>query len=249
MNQTYTKKSTILSSKNVHFSKKVILGRNQKNEDDLPEKKIAIEKQLELINSQQSQIIEEAHQSKNRIIEDAKRKSVDIEQNAYKEGYAQGLKNGYEDGHKEAYDEVVEKTKEEIESSLLEASTILLSSKEVLANYISDNKEQIIELSVAIAEQVLLEKFEDRNSMNKLIEEAIKSQSKKESLIVKINPVYEESIKNNIDCWKREFSIKDDIHVIGLSSIKKGNAIIETDKGMVGVGIDTVLENIKKELI
>lgn len=47
---------------------------------------------------------------------------------------------------------------------------------------------------------------------------------------------------------KEVHNITDDIFVLGYDGIEKGNVIIETEKGSVASGIDTVLDALRKEL-
>lgn len=247
---TYTRNSNLLSSKNVSFNKKPVLDKTKSNTDAiLNEKQIALEKQLEVLELQHSQILAQAESDKQKILDDAKKASIDIEKNAYEEGYSQGLKNGYEDGYKEAYDKTVEETQFEYEEKIKEATDILLSTKSFVADLALSKKSEILNLSLVIAEQVLAKEFKKPKSMDALFEKALNEVKDKKSLVIKINPIHEDSIKSKVKSLKDEFSLTDDIHVIGLSSVNQGDAIIETESGSILVGLSVTLDNIKAELL
>ena len=56
-------------------------------------------------------------------------------------------------------------------------------------------------------------------------------------------------MKNNISKWKVQYSVKNDIFVMADDSMEKGNAILEKPSGIVKVGIDIGMEQIRKTLL
>lgn len=250
---TYNRNSNLISSKNLSFNKTaapVYPGATSNNSNNkLSEKQSTLEKQIEILENQHKQILAQAEFDKQKILDDAKKLSLDIEKSAYEEGYSQGLKNGHEDGYKEAYEKGLQDATNEMESKLKEATDIFISSKSFVENLAISNKDEIIKLSIVIAEKVLAKELKDENSLDAIFENALLELKDKKSLVIKVNPLHKYSIENKVSKLKDELSLTDDIHIIGLSSINEGDALIETEKGTLSIGISVVLENIKAELL
>ena len=110
-------------------------------------------------------------------------------------------------------------------------------------------KNEILNLALTIAEQILSKELKKSKSMDSLFEKALLEVKDRKSLVIKVNPIHKESIEAKIKALKDELSLTDDIHVMGLSSVNQGDAIIESESGTVLVGLNVALENIKAELL
>lgn len=245
---TYSRNSKLLSSKNISFNKRAELENSNKN-NALNDKQNALKKQLEIIDNQHKQILAQAESDKQKILEDAKKLSLDIEKKAYENGYTQGLKNGHEDGYKEAYEKGLKESSLEFESKIKEATEILLSSKSFVSDLAISSKDEIINLAIIIAERVLAKELKDKKALDSIFENALIEVKNKKSLVIKVNPLYKKSIEEKVDSLKEELSLTDDIHIMGLSSINEGDALIESENGTISVGLNVVLDNIKTELL
>ena len=239
--------SKVISSKNISIGKRVELNPFNSTQE-LQKKAQDFEQHLLQMESQHNQILEELEVQKNKILEDTKSMSEQIEREAYEKGYKEGQSNGYEDGYKEAYESNLERAKLESDAIIQEATNALLECKSLMEDYIKENRRNILDLAMSIAEQVLKEKFEETDSMNKIVEDTILQYSSKKSMVVKVNPIYKEELEKSINIFKEKENINDDIFVLGYEKIEKGNVIIETEKGSVHSGIDVVLESLKEEL-
>lgn len=231
------------------ISSKQIIEEDENINSDLKEIKQELEVEIENARKIHEEIIQNTELEKSNIIQMASDEANDIKKKAYEEGHSQGLQNGYEDGYKEAYEENIQKAKLESEKIIQEATDILLDSKQKVAEYMKNNRNQIIELSITIAEKVLKDKFEEVDSMNKIIDYAIREYETKENFVVKVNSIYLENINAQIETLKNEKFIKGEAFVIEDNSVSQGNAIIETNKGRLIVGVDSVLEKVKEELL
>lgn len=240
------KEKNIISSKNVHLGNRVELNLN--SAQDLQKKAEDIQKQILLVESQHDQIVQKLELERTKMIEDSKSMSVQIEKDAYEKGYKEGQANGYEDGYKEAYEENIERARFESEAIIQEAQDMLIQANNHMNIYLKENKNNILKLAISIAEQVLREKFKDEDSMNNLIEKALSEFASKKSIVIKVNPLYKEEVERNISNWKEEYSIKDDLFVLASEKVTEGNVIIESEKGSIISGIDTVLEELKKDI-
>lgn len=174
---------------------------------------------------------------------------MEIEKRAYHEGYEQGTQNGYEDGYKEAYEDNIEKAKNESSEIIDKANKIMLEANNQVASYIKDNKKNILAMGISIAEKVLRRNFEDEESMDLLILDVIKEYELKENFVIRVNPIYKESLDKQILELKENNLINKDVFILSDESVDKGNALIESLNGKLVIGIDDVIGKIKEELL
>ncbi|MBO3445069.1 hypothetical protein [Clostridium sp. CCUG 7971] len=253
------KESKIIRSSDVSVKGKIILHNNiiskvkieeQKNiEEELTKKDEELKSKILEAENKYKEMLSKANEESLNIIEESKNKASEIEKNAYEQGYNQGSKNGYEDGYKEAYEDNVEKAKTDAENILKNANNVLEEAKNYVIEYLKENKKQILELSVSIAEQVLREKFTETSFMDNMILNVIEEYELKENFIIKTNSIYKESLQKQILELKESYKINGEIFVLGDESVEQGNAIIETSKGKLIIGVDSVLKEIKEELL
>lgn len=249
-----SRNKSILKNKDIEVSGKISLNISSSEEtlniaESLIKEKHDIEKKILEASKEYEKIIEETENKRKDIISDAKEKAKSIEKKAYEQGYGEGQKNGYEDGFKEAYEKNIEKAREESEKIKEEGYKTLLEIKNEAANYMKENKANILKISIKIAEQVLRDRLEDESVMNDLLENVIKEYDLKRDLIIKINPIYEEKVKQSLCEMIGKFNSSQKIFVMSDSNIAKGNAEIETKRGKLIVGIDSVLAKVREELL
>ncbi|WP_250673010.1 FliH/SctL family protein [Paraclostridium ghonii] len=225
--------------------------KKEQTSDENEEEKVKeeIQEQLKQAKNTYDEVVEKAQLESEKIIQDAYKECDEIKKRAYEEGHNLGVKNGYEDGYKESYEDNIEKAKQESEDIINKSNSILIESKNQVLNYLKDNKKEIISLSIFIAEKVLKEKFEDMDSMNKIIENTIKEYEIKENFVIRSNAMYIESINEQLNDLKSKQLIKGEAFVLADEFIEPGNAVIETNKGRLIVGVDCVLDKIKEELL
>ena len=156
---------------------------------------------------------------------------------------------GCEDGYKESYEANIDKAIKESEEIKKEAYNTLLNIKSQIKEYIKYNKEQVLNISIKIAEQVLREKFKDTSLMNIMLDNIINEYDLKNDLVIKVNPRYKEELQKNIDEKIPKNNSAQKIFILSDSSIEEGNAEVEDKNGKLIVGIDSVLEKVKEELL
>lgn len=217
--------------------------------DKMFEKQEELEKKILEAREEYKRIIEETELKKEEILNEANENSKAIEKKAYELGYEQGLKNGYEDGYKESYEQNIEKANKESEEIKQEGYNTLLNIKSEAKKYIKENKEEIINISISIAEQVLRGKFKDVALMESMLNNIINEYDLKSDLVIKVNPLYKDDLQKNIDEEIKKNNISEKIFIISDLQIKEGNAVIESKTGRLIVGIDSVLEKVREELL
>ncbi|EQK43624.1 hypothetical protein C672_2568 [[Clostridium] bifermentans ATCC 638] len=208
-----------------------------------------IEQQLEQAKNTCENMISNAQVESEKIVQEAQNQCEEIKKKAYEEGHNIGLRNGYEDGYKESYEDNIEKAKQESEEIINKANDILIQANNQVTNFIKSNKKDIINLSISIAEKVLKEKFKDIDSMNNILESTINEYEIKENFVIRTNAIYIEQVNEQLNKLKNQQLIKGEAFVLVDDFIEPGNAIIETNKGRLIVGIDCVLEKVKEELL
>lgn len=244
----------ILRNNNIQLRGKVTLQMSCSddffnNPDRLFQHKEEIERKIVEAKKIYEEIIEEMELKKKEIIDEANENSKAIEKRAYELGYEQGLKNGYEDGYKESYEQNIEKAINESEAIKQEGYNTLLNIKSEAKNYIKFNKDKILQISISIAEQVLREKFKDESLMSKMIENMIDEYDLKTDLVIKVNSIYKDELEKSIEDKIEKSNLSQNIFIIADSSIEEGNAEIESGSGKLIVGIDSVLDKVKEELL
>ena len=208
-----------------------------------------LEKKVLEAKEEYKRVIEETELKKQEILNEANENSKVIEKKAYELGYEQGLKNGYEDGYKESYEQNIEKALKQSEEIKQEGYNTLLNIKNEAKSYIKENKESIINISISIAEQVLREKFKDIKLMEAMLNNIIAEYDLKKDLVIKVNPLYKEELQKNIDEEISKNNLSQKIFIIPDLGVEEGNAVIETESGKLIVGIDSVLDKVKEELL
>ena len=119
----------------------------------------------------------------------------------------------------------------------------------ILPKYIKNNKKNILAMGISIAEKVLRRNFEDEESMDLLILDVIKEYELKENFVIRVNPIYKESLDKQILELKENNLINKDVFILSDESVDKGNALIESLNGKLVIGIDDVIGKIKEELL
>lgn len=219
------------------------------DESELLKAQEEINAKLESAKIACDEMVKKAQEESEVIISTAQEESEKIKKNAYEEGHQLGMKNGYEDGYKESYEDNIEKATKESEELIKKAKDILLKANDEFTDYLKDRKKDIISLSISIAEKVLKEKFNDVDSMNNILESTIKEYEIKENFVVRTNAIYVENVNEKLNELKKQQLIKGDVFVLQDESVEQGNAIIETNKARLIVGIDCILEKVKEELL
>lgn len=195
-----------------------------------------------------------------RIIQDAKKEKQVIllrsqmdanvaEKKAYEQGYEQGLQNGYDDGYKKAYDETIDAAKAEAAEIVSKAELLLKSAHDNYAEYLENKKADVLKLALEIAESITRKALGNEDSINQIVEEAFKISKGEENVILRANSIHIEELKAQVDRWKISYGIKNEIFIISDDFMEPGNAILEKPSGIVKVGVDIGMEQIRKEIL
>ncbi|MBN7573045.1 flagellar biosynthesis protein [Clostridium sp. 2-1] len=193
-------------------------------------------------------IIQDAKNEKQIIVLRAQMDANASEKKAYEKGYAQGLENGYDDGYKKAYDETIESARAEAADIVNKAELMLKSAHENYERYLESKKNEIVKLALEIAENITKKTLSTNEAMNNIIEEAFKISKGEENVILKVNSTHVEELKLQVERWKVSYNIKNEIFVLADDFMEPGNAVLEKNSGIVKVGVDIGMEQMRKAI-
>lgn len=220
-----------------------------REEEEAKAPKIDPEELLKRYEEIGQRIIQDAENEKKALLLRTQMEASNAEKDAYQKGYDQGIKNGYDDGYRKAYDETIENAQKQAADIVEKAENLLRSAQADYADYLDRKKNEVIKLALNIAESITRKTLERDDSMNELIEEAFKISKGEESIILRANSLHVEELKKNCDRWKLSYAIKNEIFVITDDTMEPGNAVLEKPSGIVKVGVDTGMEQVKKAIL
>lgn len=227
---------------------------NSKENDDreVIDKGISYEEAQKYIKNYENigqNIIIEAQRKRDSFLFETTARANEIEKEAYDKGYKQGIQNGYDDGKKEAYDSCLPEAIKEADETRERAENMLKSASNSYEAYLHVKKQDILELAVSIAENILNREIKTKDGINNIVDSALQLSKGEENVMIKCNPEHEEDLKKEIFIWKTKYNIKGEIFILPDDEISPGNAIIEKNTGKIEVGIDIGLERIREVLI
>jgi flagellar assembly protein FliH len=189
-------------------------------------------------------MIENARRESEGLISKAYEEARKIEKDAYHKGYNEGTEAGY----REAYEQTLPQSITEAEAIINNANSVLFDAKLQYETYMENRKDEILNLAIAMSEQILKRELKSKDGLNELVYEAVKASRNAETFIIRTSKQYIEEIKEKLQNWKESLGLKGEVFVVGDDSITEGNAIIEKNNGKIEVGIDAGLNNIRQEL-
>lgn len=182
--------------------------------------------------------------------EEARILEEEASEKGYKEGLEKGYSEGYNEGYNKAYEEGYEKNMQialaEGEKIKNNADSILNSCKAYHDNYLIEKENEIRNIIFNIVESVLKAEVKDKDGLNSMIYDALNYAKNSKSIVIKINSLYADALKEKVDDWKKLLPYKGDMFIIEDNSIEDGTAIIERESGMIKISIDSALEKIKE---
>ena len=179
-------------------------------------------------------------------IEDMKAKAFVEAQNAYREAFQNGYEEGKAKGYAEGYEEARCIGEEEIRVLTYEAEETLKSAKYEYIKYFELKQKDMKDVIITIAESILKREVQSEDSINSMIFDAISSETRANSFIVRCNETYLESLRSEIENWKSELPFKCDIFLIKDNTIGMGKAVIQKNDGKIVVDIEYSLERLKR---
>jgi len=241
--------STTYNIKRVQFEDIEGELEEEKEEEAPKELQVDPEELLRRYEDIGQRIIQDAKKEKQIITLRAQMDANTAEKQAYEKGYEQGLQNGYDDGYKKAYDETIDAAKAEAAEIVSKAELLLKSAHENYCKYLEEKRAEVVKLALEIAESIAKKSLSHEDSMNSIVEEAFKISKGEDSIILKANSIHVDELKAQVEKWKISYGIKNEIFVITDEFMEPGNAVLEKPSGMVKVGVDIGMEQIRKAIL
>ncbi|GAA0085601.1 FliH/SctL family protein [Clostridium sp. CTA-7] len=218
-------------------------------EDESEQEKKSLE--LEIKRSYESlgaNILKKAKTEAEELIMDTRKKAVEIEKEAYEDGYNQGKENGFEDGYKEGLEKVRIETEGNVRENIEEAERILKSANLEYKEYLQEKEKKIIKIAFEMAKVIAKKEITASDGILPLLNNILEEAKGEENIIIKCNPVHVNSIEDKIDYYKKAYAIKGEIFILEDPLMESGNAVIEKNTGKAVIGLDIALEKLEEAL-
>jgi len=209
------------------------------------ELKQRFEQMMETSKTQAQAILDDAKLQATQIIKEAGEEAAQIEtikQQALEDARQQGSQMGYEEGYQKAYQDVhlmVENIEAIADATFKIKKEILLSSEQ-----------EILELSVVIAEKILKQQLKIKPEMiTEVIRAAINELKDKEEIKIIINPVLKEQLYNFSEELKATLKGLKTVKIIEDKTIHANSAIVESPESRIDARIETQIAKITEELM
>lgn len=171
-----------------------------------------------------------------------------MKEDAYREGYDSGYEEGSKNGYKDAYDEEIVKARLEAEQIVDSANNTLMAAKEEYERYMEENKDNILNLAFSIAQRILKREIERFDGMDSAVLDALENSKGAESVIIRANSTYVDSLKDKIADYQYKMGKQCSIMVLPDDNLEKGIAVIERSNGRAEIDVNKGLENIASVL-
>lgn len=176
---------------------------------------------------------------------EAERMKKEAWDTAFKKGYNEGMKKGLEDGLKSG----TEKGYKDTEDIRKKADDVLKEAHRISREYIEGRKEEIINLSMTIAEKVIGYQADTNDSIIiNIAKNALAGSVIREQVVIRVNPMDYALL----DC-RRDEIIKmagEDkiISIIRDDDIGRGGCRLDTGASFVDAAVDVQLQKIREAL-
>ncbi|HBC95887.1 MAG TPA: flagellar assembly protein FliH [Clostridium sp.] len=199
-------------------------------------------------------MMEKAAEDRKKIILRANDEAEEIKKKAYdaasKKGYEEGRKKGRDAGFKSAYDEGyvknVKKAEAEGEDIRNKASAVLKNAVDEKKRYLTEKEEEIKKFIVNAVESVLKDEVRNKDSLNKMVFDALSQVKNSKTFIIKSRGKYCGEFKKQVDMWKEQLPFRGDIFVISDESLKDGSVVIERDRGKIILSVDIAMKKLRE---
>lgn len=203
--------------------------------------------------NERKKIINEAINEADLIKTKAENEAQILKKDAYDKGFSEGKNVGFSEGKNEGYNEgynlAMKNANDKANEIINNANSILIQAKEEYNRYVDEKDSEIKNLIMEISHNILKRELSDKDGLNSMIFDVVKSIKDTKVVIIKCNNLYYEEIKNNIEKWKKMIVFKGDFFVIEDNSLDMGEAIIEKDNGLMKVDIEYGIDKVKEALM
>jgi flagellar assembly protein FliH len=209
------------------------------------ESAIIAEKIIAVAKEQAEIIIQEAKEMHEELIAKANIDAQDIEKKACENGYAAGTTQGYNEGYQTAITEAAK----EAEIIINNANSVLFNAKLEYQEYLKEKKDDILMLTINMAEMVIKRELSSTEGLNGLLLEALSNSKNSKSFIIRTSKVYVDELKEKVELWRNTLGLKGEIFILVDEAVGECNAVIEKDNGKIEIGLKAGMDGIKHALL
>lgn len=184
--------------------------------------------------------MEESLREAEKIVKNSKLESERAYKEACEKGYIEGFKKGREDAGIEA-DKMNKIAADKIES--LYSSAVFEYNQ-----YLKEKENDIKKIIAKIGKKILKRELEFSDALNGIIIDALK-QEQSSKVIVRCNEKYCNSLRNEVENWKRETGNNLDVFIIDDITINENSAVLVKDDGRAILDINKTMDSIEKIIL
>lgn len=191
-------------------------------------------------------IIKDAEASAKNIIERSKEEAESVLKEAKEDGYQQGYRQGYNEGYQFGINEA----NSEADEIRKNAEIYIQSCKNETETYIKSKHKEILQMSIAIAKQIIKNEIMiNPEIVNTIAEQVLSKATDRKHVILKVNPADFNIVRNKKDDLSIYVENPNDLFIIADSSVTQGSIKAETPSGFIDGDINTQLDMISKILL
>lgn len=168
----------------------------------------------------------------NQIVEAAKKKAAQIEEDA---------KKAYEDEKKRGYDQGLEEGNQRISELMIDAVAKSVKNFE-------DFENDIINIVIQATKKILGE-LDEKQLISRVVRNALENVRNQKKVTLIINPSQVTVVKEQITNLLAEYPTINFIHIDSDARVKSGGCKLETEMGVVDASLEVQLEAIRKSLV
>lgn len=217
-------------------------------EDELPVQALYFKEEKEKAMKEAEEaaytIIEQAEQRRREIeqeIEHEKQSWQTEKQSLTEQAYEEGFRSGQDQGHKAGYDQYIE---------LIEIAkeTIECSKKEYEMN-VQRSEKLILDIAVKAAEKIISHQLEeDEQVFLTMIQQALKDMPEQKELQIHVHPAHYSLVVSQKEEIDAMFPIDTLCYIYPNEKLEEDGCYIETSQGRIEVGLDSQLQQLRKQL-
>ena len=168
-------------------------------------------------------ILESARQQAAEIIHEAELKGEEMRATRQEEGYKAGLSRWNE---------------------------ALQNAEQLTENITKDAQQQLIKLSVRLAEKIIGEQLRlEPDTVISIVREALTSARRETKLTLRVNPDYLNAVRSHLDRLRSEAGAQREYRVVADPKVQGGGCIIESEIGTIDARLEVQLQVIEELLL
>ncbi|MCY6959600.1 FliH/SctL family protein [Clostridium brassicae] len=198
-------------------------------------------------------MLENARKQGEELISRAYHEAQQIEEDAYRKGYDEGLETGYKEAYEkgvgeanEYYENISKQAQMELEETNAKIDKMFFQANQDYLNYLDEKKEDVKDLVITIAENILQKEIKEKDSIGNMILDAMEVNLKSKTVIVKARSEYIDDVKSKIEIWKSGNVFNGDVFVVADDTLDEGSAIIQRENGKIVVDAIKALDKVKE---